>query len=207
MARCATSCRFVPPRTSSPGAGGPPGPGRHRPGRNGPRVCSTLHRRGRCIWWLGERRTGRECSTGPIWGTLALGPPAGRQPTADGSRFIVCTGVSAEAGAGVSTVRRQLLRDDGLKGPRRHPMQVSSIQVQQNVPRREAHAGFVDSGATDATTVLWRHSANRWCRSRSPGSTTTRSNRSGKRGTGEPSGSTPRSSNPYAAARTRTRLR
>ena len=31
----------LPPRTSSPGAGGPTWPGRHRPGRNGPRVSST----------------------------------------------------------------------------------------------------------------------------------------------------------------------
>ena len=51
------------------------------------------------------------------------------------------------------------------------------------------------------------HIACRWCRSRPPGSTATRSNRSGSRGTGEPSGSVPRSSRPYAAARTRTRLR
>ena len=41
------------------------GPCRHRPGRNGPRVCSTPCGAGVLFWWLGVKpRTGRECSTG-----------------------------------------------------------------------------------------------------------------------------------------------
>ena len=179
-ARWTTSCRFVPPRTSVAGDRSAPGAAPAPSRRNGPRVSSTPCGAG-VIWRLGASRTGRSVAR-------VARSPVGRRPAR----------------------RRRASRsdpnvDEPVLAPRPQSLRSGDGPFEETVRRSIRWRRLTGDG---------RHSADRPARldptSRGDdgepapsGSTTTRSKRNGSCGTAAPSGSDPRSSSPYAAARTR----